>query len=128
RGAFVGNVHDAAPIAGLLQPYTLAAIAKATQVAVADQAHVFALCTIGCCGSTHRRFLRVICVEYMFLCGRPMLFNSASETVRSDHCSCHWCRPRRDRTHADGSASPGPAPGARWQGVRCCRCTAVRPG
>ena len=61
RGTFVGDVHDAAPIAGLLQPYPLATIAKATQVTVADQAHVFALCTIGYCGSTHRRFLRVRC-------------------------------------------------------------------
>ena len=46
-GAFVGNVHDAASIAGLLQPHALATIAKATQVAVADQAHVFALCAVG---------------------------------------------------------------------------------
>ena len=35
-GAFVGNVHDAASISGLLQPHPLPAIAEATQVTVAD--------------------------------------------------------------------------------------------
>jgi hypothetical protein len=32
----MGNIHDAASIFGLLQPHTLAAIAEATQVTVAD--------------------------------------------------------------------------------------------
>src|SRR5215831_16459175 len=45
----------------------------------------------------------VLGVAYMFLCGHPTLFSSASETVQSGHCSCHWCRHRRDQRHAGGS-------------------------
>ena len=57
--AFMGNVHDAAPIFGFLQPYALAPIATTAQVGMADQAHILAFYPIGCTGA-HPDPLRVI--------------------------------------------------------------------
>src|SRR5262245_31782411 len=57
--AFMGNVHDAAPVFGLLQPYALAPVATTAQVGMADQAHVLAFYAIGCTG-THPDPLHVI--------------------------------------------------------------------
>jgi hypothetical protein len=56
----VGDVHDPPPIAALLQPYALAAVAMTAQIGMADQPHVLAVDAIGWCAGAHAESLRIV--------------------------------------------------------------------